>query len=202
MEKLQWNILECKEKYPQCQNFGDLIHAVEKECMDEDKVVCHVRVNGLDLTDEDEKKFADVEVSEIKELVIQVDTISHVISNALGGVHQLIPGLVNEALEISEFFRGPETVPLSRILTLIDGYQHIIDTVSYVGTIEVGKNREWKCLDVWQKADRHASATIRELLESYEKRDYLMLADVMEYELTESLKEWSCVIEVMQADRS
>lgn len=200
METIHWTPNQWTTQFPSCENFGDFLSAIEKDCALKDKVICRIEVDGQELSESDEEKMRSHTLNGLAEIVVQIDDLLQVITNTVAELKTVIPILKHEALTLSESFRLHHNDCTTKVLALLENFQHVIDSLTYIGSIGEQRKRNWQNSPGWRAAHGRSQATMNELIAAYENRDFLLIADVLEYELSETLESWIQAVNDLSSD--
>ena len=179
---MKWQrVLDQKDlgTYPNTTTLKDLISESEKQAETEACVVCRVEVNGLALTEEDEERLAGSNVKEILSFSAYGQTVTSLEADTVKSVVSFLPLLQRHALEISENLRthgfGPG-LP-SMFAQLVDDLQTLNNYF------------QRRSSDAAQDYSRF-HRLLTGLITAFGERDSVLLADLLEYELTACLNDW------------
>lgn len=194
MRTKQWNSSEISVIYPECNTLKSLLRKINEKSWKSRQVICEIRLNGKFLSEEEEIELADMNVSEIKELIVTTQSTDELIKNSVQSYLQLIPQIKKAALDCSEDFREYNLKGGQLLFTdVLDGCRWMTDALfllknsmkDWDGFLELGPE--------WATLESQYSNVVNELVQAYESNDTLLLADVLEYELSNSLDGWAGV---------
>jgi hypothetical protein len=94
---------------------------------------------------------------------------------------------VNDRLAQDFRFQGVEG-RLRAFVSLIDSCQLLVDSLMTIDNLLA--NSATVQADTWKNAERNMATGIGEALQAFQKKDYTLLADVLEYDLGHSLQSW------------
>ena len=80
------------------------------------------------------------------------------------------------------------------------GCQWFVETIHHARGAASGIGASVAAPERWLEAEKFFSKVIRELTETFDRKDYVMTADVLEYELTGALEMWTPVLRA-ESDR-
>jgi hypothetical protein len=196
-----WNSEQLNAHFGQCETIRDIIQLLENEAASRGEVICEIRVNGQLLQDEDEKRFADNPKSSVHQLSIRCDRPEHLIGQALRSASSFIPLLTQASIETARLFRDGEIRRASENFDeALVGCQWFVETVHHARGAASGIGHAVAAPERWLESEKFFSKVIRELTETFDRKDYIMTADVLEYELTGALEMWFPVLQA-ESDR-
>lgn len=196
MTTSHWSKQEIESKFPGCATLKDLISRIEAEFSQKGEVICEIRVNGVLLSEADESKYASQPSTEIREIAISSNAPLNLIADAIKSALVLIPDLDKSCLSTSEQFRGADLNQAQRSFhECLEGVQWLIDTLIHVRGAASGIQKPIAQPERWFEAEKLITRVVRELSEAYSGDDYVLVADLLEYELTGALSIWKTTIE-------
>lgn len=186
-----WSEIEISKQFAGCRNLREIIAKIELDFSNRGEVICEIRVNGVLLDESDEEKFAESSREEIHDLAVRANKPADLIFDAIRSAHAFIPDLEQSCLVTAELFRGADLGSAQkRFHETLEGCQWLVDTLMHVRGAASGINEPIGQPERWYEAEKILSTAIRELSEAYSKNDYVLVADLLEYELTGALAIW------------
>ena len=170
---------------------GDFIVHVEQGGVAQGNVVRSIKLNGQE-SSLDSSVTQKVPLSEIKTLEIEVSTLSGIIDknieNANTYLTRLIPG-IEKAVEL--FRTGSEQEANQFFINIIDGmdwFSQVLDMILAAKEISLDTVISGKSIQ-----DRQASLVdfTQQMVDANKNKDWVLLADLLEYEILPYYKEWS-----------
>ena len=83
MNQLILSNKELSYQYSDCSNLSEVIQKVEENGWADGKVICGITVNGIKLSEEDEKKFQQSSISEINKIEFQLNNVNSVVESTI-----------------------------------------------------------------------------------------------------------------------
>ena len=201
MEVLKLSSDEIGQSYFYCERLRDLILALEKEAQNRDRVVCQVRVNGLSLSESDEVRLGESEISSINEIEVETESIGELKKSSVQTVIQLAEALSDEVIRLADVYRGefdrdPKTGgdARSRFVAVIKNTQTLTEALIVLKPILEESGASPSFSDCWRENENHMIATLHEMTEAFQTEDWALLADVLEYELSTTLDKWRILL--------
>ena len=105
MQRLHWSKSDIERDFSSCNNFDDLIKSVENLCARKGEVLCEVHVNGMYISETDEAKFSESDVSEIESLEVTSQGVKELISASILSVIEMLPQLKGFSIDCAESLR-------------------------------------------------------------------------------------------------
>jgi hypothetical protein len=197
MNTLKINRDELRDKYPKLDSLGEVIRHFESEFTKTGQVICQFKINGLDLTEEDEVRFQDLSSEEIDQMEINFQTPENLLLGLLDGWLEKTPRLIEQADNLASHIRFKGIEGQFKILVdLVDDAQLLVDSLLSIDSL-------FSRFDVvtsakWQSNEAAMAASVGQTLNAFQGKDFNLLADVLEYDLSHCLQVW---LELMTALR-
>lgn len=176
----------------QFQGIADLkslIGAIENQLQADGFVVCQFVLNGMTLSEQDEKRLHGASVNEIKELVVRYQNLDALLDSLLNGWIDEVPRLIAQADELSRSSRSLELEhKLTPLVRFVDSCQFLVDSLNSFRTIIQVEALSGG--DKWSDLERNFQSAVAELLTAFERKDYALVADVLEYDVADALQNW------------
>lgn len=189
MIKTYWTKPEISQKFVGCNTLSDIIKSIEAEFVSHGEVVCEIRVNGLVLKEEDEKKFAQSSLDEINELMVQTNAPKTLIDQALASVLDYLPKAQAACLDCAEAFRGGDIKAAQQFFQeIIEGCFWVVDTVVHIRGAHENNLKNARINADWIIAEKKFMTDLKILLKANESQDYILTADLLEYEMSTGLE--------------
>jgi len=175
---------------------GDIINSISAGLKSENRVICQISLDGNIIAEKEEGKFFAKKVSSINKIDLLVEKVEKVAINGLGSLEGLIPELVKVLGESADCFRTGETTraqdlfnssldALEIVPTILDGVRVSMsldfNRITFEGTSLLALENEML-------------KTMKAIFDVQENRDFVSLADLIEYELIQNLSTWFRVI--------
>lgn len=190
-----WTESEIRKNFLGCVTLGEIISKIENDFSRRGEVICEIHVNGVRLDEVDESRFAASPSAEIRYLEVRGNRPEALIGDALGSALQLLPQLEKSCVSTAEKFRGSSIAEAQRGFTeTLDGCQWLIETMMHVRGASSGVGDPIQRTDHWLDADKAITRVVKEVSAAYASRDFVLVADLLEYELTHALDIWKTVI--------
>ena len=181
----RFDIADC---YPQAEDLGQLIKALENEFSQRGEVICHFTLNGMSLSEADEKRLAGIGLHDIEFLEVQSESPKALMFGILENWGLELPKLIENAENLARSikFEGIEG-KLRSFVDLLDSCQFLMDSLRSLESVVTDTPHG---LETWLAAEKVTATAIGETLKAFEKKDFVLLADVLEYDLPHSLQVW------------
>jgi hypothetical protein len=192
METINLNKETIREDFSACTTLESLIAAIENKLSESEKVVCKIKVNGLLLSEEDEIRLAPTRLTEIDFVEIEYRGKRQLVEDSARELHAWIDQF--KAMILSQ----ADKIRTQGQLTAFDFSQTVKNMTWLIGAIKAVKAHRSEQYN-WQNVEQHMVAAITEVETSYKQQDHILLADVLEYEVTSGLDQWRVLLDSIEA---
>lgn len=173
------------------ETLGDLLLHIEKEGVPQGNVVRSIKIDGQE-SSPDSPEAQKIPLSEIATLEVEISTLSDIINknvdNADAYLIRLIPG-IEKSVEL--FRMGNEQEANKFFINIIDGIDwlsQVLDMILTAKAISPDTVFDGKSIQ-----DRQASLVdlTQQMVDANKNQDWVLLADLLEYEILPYYQEWS-----------
>lgn len=190
-----WSRAEIRKEFQGCENLKDLITRLEDKFWPLGHVITSVKVNGMWLSEADEVKFSYEGLQFVESLEVQLSEPQLLLRETTQSYLELIPRLKELTFTCAERFRKHEIEQASpQFLDIIEGCRWLTDALYLLRT----QVSQWKPISPegdWRKAEESYTQILKQILSSFESKDYVLLSDLLEYELTNRLDHWQMLLQ-------
>lgn len=163
---------------------------IENDLRDTNAVVCRFIVNGLEVKETDEKRFGSVSLSEVETLEYMTENSDDLVLDVLRAWIDSLPELMEKTEQLSKRMRSQGFSGLLKpIHDLVSNCEYLIDSVMSLKILMGDRYLVASPVD-WVKAEQQSKTTVTEALGALENKDFVLLADVLEYDLNNVLQMW------------
>mgnify|MGYP001189830905 CR=1 FL=1 len=192
-------IINNEEKNCDTSSFGNLNKLYENllgEFATKESFVTSIKLNGEELSENELQKKGDLPVNDIETFEMIILTLPEMTLNSINNVMEYLAKLIPAVKNASELFRTKSPEEANKYyLQCVEGltwFQEVVDNISSLLKLELEK------LDFGSKSfeelQKQLLSITKEIHDSQDKKDWVMLADLLEYELTPYLEEWQSVL--------
>lgn len=193
MRQLQVTRNEIQSLFGEAKTFGELLKCLETEFQKRDEVICKITLNGMELTDEEESQKSSVLVDEILDLHLVVAHPNDLLKDVLHFWCNHLPKLEadNRALAEKIRFEGFD-LSFTTFVKVVESCQELVRSLvparNLLPSIPNFQEEQWNDLEkqMWQ--------TLSEVFRAFESKDFILLSDLLEYDLGKSLTNWTALI--------
>lgn len=181
------------------RSFENLEQIFEKVMEDghlEDRIVTDVRVNNEPFSEIYPNQSEDIESSEIESLEITSSSAIEMASAITLELYKVVNIMAGGGKQVAELFRQADDAEALEL------YQDLLDVIrDFLGM--VGNLREQFSIKQhadFEKVVEDFSGLFTEMTEVLENEDWILLADLLEYEFLPSVEKWKSVISIIRED--
>ena len=181
------------------ETLGDFLLHIEKVGLVQGNVVRSIKLNGHE-SSPDSKVNRNMRLSEIETLEIEVTNLSDIvdknIENADAYLIKLIPG-IEKSVEL--FRMGNEQEANQFFINIIDGVDwlsQVLDMILEAKAISPDAVFDGKSIQ--ERRDNLITFT-QQMVDANKNKDWVLLADLLEYEILPYYQEWSNLIPYFRA---
>ncbi|WP_413559866.1 hypothetical protein [Bdellovibrio sp. HCB209] len=163
---------------------------IENDLRDTNAVVCRFIVNGMEIKESDEARFGSVPLTDVETLEYMTENSNDLVLDVLRAWIDSLPELMDKTESLSKRMRAQGFSGLLKpIHDLVTNCEYLIDSVMSLKVI-VGDRHMVASPVNWAKAEDQSKTTVTEALAALENKDFVLLADVLEYDLNNVLQMW------------
>jgi hypothetical protein len=176
------------------ETLGDFLLHIEKVGLVQGNVVRSIKLNGHE-SSPDSKVNRNMRLSEIETLEIEVTNLSDIvdknIENADAYLMKLIPG-IEKSVEL--FRMGNEQEANQFFINIIDGVDWLSQVLDMILEAKaVSPDAVFDGKSIQQRRDNLITFT-QQMVDANKNKDWVLLADLLEYEILPYYQEWSNLI--------
>lgn len=196
MLKIVINDIERDFDASSIDNLGNLFKCLLDEFSSQESHVTKIRLNGEELSENDIQAKGNLPVQEIEELELSILSMPEIALNNINNAMEYLNKLIPAVTESSELFRTKSAEEANQhFIECIEGltwFQEVIEIITIALKEELeSPNPEHKNIS---KLQQKMLQLVKDISDSQEKKDWVMLADLLEYELTPVLEEWASIL--------
>jgi len=179
------------------KNFGELMDKISEKFL-KNKIITKVRLNKKSLNLEELKDYS-LKTDEIKFLEIETDNLKNMKEKGLFLLKEYVSKLIPQMEKSSELLRIEDELEANEHFAIcIEDLRLLINLIESFGSVLHFDFNEVSFYDLPKNPAERLLSIIKEIVVSQENNDWIMLADLIEYELIPILKEWAQIIEFIQ----
>ena len=170
--------------------FSDLITGLNGRLNSERKVIASIRVNGKEVSEEDEASLKTVPLDQMGEIEVETACPADLAYQTLDTLDIYIDRLITSIRNAAIHYRGKNLVAAdSYFAKAIDGLDLFVQTIGGVKlALRIGLNTKMAL------AEAELISVMNDLLDAKRQNNYVYMAELLEKELAGNLLEWKEVI--------
>lgn len=178
--------------------FKDLYEILNSELTKEKRVISKIIINNEVMSEGKQFDFFDTSIQKIYSVEIETVLKEDMVREHIFVLREQIEKIVDNCNKSILFFREGNEIESNRYFSaVIEGlrwFNYAIDLIVSFNKIDIyieksGNKTLKEIMDSF-------SSIINNIAEYQENQDWIMIADVLEYELVPALKEWNGIIEI------
>ncbi len=190
MERFKVSGEELRNFYNGNVDLSRVFKDIENDLRSTNQVVCRYVINGLEISESDEKRFGTVTLEQVETLEYLTENSNDLMSSVLRGWIEALPELMQRTENLSKRMRAQGLSGLLKpIHDLVQNCEFLIDSVMSLKELMGDQFLVSSPVD-WMKAENESKKTVLEALRALENKDFVLLADVLEYDLNNVLQMW------------
>lgn len=197
IEKI-WTNKNLLEDFFDAENLHQVVVHLEKKYWIENKVICGIYVNGKYIENEAEREFKETELCKVKNLKIVISEVKGLIKENVKSVLERIESLNEVVGEVLQSYRKRDLSQFNlSFVSLVDLLHSIVENLNLLKMTLINNQiyrKDSEFIESWISLEEVLSPTIKELLESFEIKDYVLLSDILEYDLLDIMNSWKSLL--------
>lgn len=173
-----------------------IIRHYEAEFEQRGEVICRIRLNDLNLSEDDEMRFRDTPLSKIQSLEVDTENPFQLFREVLTYWKAHLPSLINSADRLSQNLRFKSLDKSAYDLSqFIDQSHLLVNSLNSISSL--CQHRAITLPELWSPSELKLWMAFNELLDSFNEKNTSVMADTIEYDLADSLQTWLEVLSEM-----
>ncbi len=173
-----------------------IIRHFEAEFEQKGEVICRIRLNDLNLTEDDEMRFRDTPLSKIQSLEVDTENPYQLFKDVLSYWKTHLPSLIKSADRLSQNLRFKSLDQSAYDLSqFIDQSHLLVNSLNSISSL--CQHRAITLPERWSPSELKLWMAFNELLDSFNDKNSGVMADTIEYDLADSLQTWLEVLSEM-----
>jgi len=181
------------------KTWGDLLDGLDDECAAERQAVTAVRFDGVDQPSFRAPHVASLPLARLRRIEIETADRTRVLRGTLGLAVQSLPALASGACRTAKAFRGGDLVDAHQQLTTLVDAIRALTMLTAASATAAGTDLEHLPCGASTGADMLGAVgvVLDTLAQCQQGRDWIAVADALEFDLASALLEWGVVFDAM-----
>jgi len=183
-------------------NLEELLVGLSESCLPKDHLVGVIRLNGSEFTESYSRQARDISISEVKNLEVTSVSLDTFACAALKDCTVFLAKIAQFSQKTAELFRiADECEANEQYAMLIDSLRALYQFIDQARQV-TGWNFELSMYAGIPVGTHwgHLTNIVDDLMRIQEENDWVLLADLLEYELTPLLNRWKEICDSRAAD--
>lgn len=174
---------------PLDRTFTEIYQEIKQEILSNGRLISEVWVNGVRTLDE---YVADLKDAEVHEIAMATRTKDELIVEMMVTAQDYLPRLHSGLAKVATLIQGGgEGAGSLLFVESIEGLQWLNMLVEGI-LGSTFQNQIVQNLD-WQETRHNLNETIQNLLDAWQNQDYVLISDLLEYELCPNIEKWTVI---------
>ncbi|MEZ4872447.1 MAG: hypothetical protein R2827_09440 [Bdellovibrionales bacterium] len=191
MQSISWEREEVQVQFGKCSRLSEVIDIIEQDCWNKGHVVCQVSLNGEILSEEDEMRLANSGVNEITSIEVKIQSVNEVLTRTKMDMEAWAGRAIDFCEKCVKCIQEGELDWVNNhFVSLADGLNWYVESL-YVLKSSIRTLQKKNDIDpIWIETEKSFHSVVKEMVTAFEGQDYILLQDVLEYDLPENLNKW------------
>lgn len=164
---------------------------IENDLRASNQVVCQYILNGLEIQEHEEEKFSKVPLNEVVTLEYLAENSHDITKIVVKGWLDALPELIQKTEQLAQRVRNQGFQGALRdIHELVKNCQFLVESVLAIKETMGDQFFAAGLVHGWRKAELESKRTVLNTLKAFENKDFVQLAEVLEYDLNNVLQMW------------
>lgn len=190
MERFKVDGSDLRNFYNNTTPLAQVFRDIEQDLRAGNQVVCRYIVNGMEIAEADEARFSTVTLDQVDTLEYLAENSKDLIGLVMRGWIEALPEMVRKTESVSQRIRVQGFSGMYKsIHDLVQNCEFLIDSILSLRELMGDQQLGGSSID-WFKSEQASQKTVKEALHALENKDFVLLADVLEYDLNNVLQMW------------
>jgi hypothetical protein len=190
MKEVNYDGAQIRDSFQSAHSLRDVISQVTDEFEGKGQVVCGFTINGLPLKEDDEKKFETTPTSEITSMTVKFEAPQILLDESLGECCLYLDQLSAAVEKLAQQFRGSDLDSAHKFHhSCLEGIEWFIQMIVHYRAAYQHLRGPWPA--VWEGLEEELTKTLAEILDAFGKKNYIQVADLLEYDLITIFGSWN-----------
>ncbi len=189
MDRYKVSGLELRDFYEGETPLRKVFADIEKDLQSTERVVCRFIVNGLEFSETDELKFADMPLSQVTSLEYLTESKKIIHVQVVEGWLSALPELISGSEKLSQKINvGGMRSNWRDVKDLADNCLFLVNSLATLQSV-IG-DRYLSMITTWVTCEKNMHTAVSQLLKSLEAKDEKTAAIVLDFDLPSCLEDW------------
>lgn len=199
MERFSVSGQDLRNFYNEDISLAQVFKDIENDLRTMNQVVCQYFLNGMAIQEDEEEKFSKVQLHEVETLEYLAENSQDLTKYVVKGWIEALPELIQKTEHLAGRVRAQGFGgALKDIHELIKNCQFLVDSVLAIKETMGDQFFAARLVHSWSKTEMESRRTLLETLKAFENKDFVQLAEVLEYDLNNVLQMWFDHLKVLE----
>lgn len=195
---MKWVNSEITARFPECRCLSEIIEKLERELFDQGEVICEIRVNDKALSENEEKQLGASSIEEIFSFEVMSQKTHELITQSIQSVLDWVPQVQSLAEQAAVCFRtGKDTEARKYFKEVLESCEWLTEALKLLMPEFSKISGNANFVTQWDAVERIYFDAVQEMFDAYENKDFILVGDVLEFELSSALDKW---LELLRTD--
>ena len=182
--------------YFDCDDVSQVVNKIKQQMEEQRRIIYSIRVNDLEIPESGEAQLVEYKLSNVRMLEIEYCEYNEFYEKFVASTIHFIVDIKQICPHLSEAIYENEINRFHKLfhdfVDSMDSLMKAIHFIYYKGKSVVGE-------DAWREIEDRTSGILGQVLQLYPNKDYVSLADIFDYELTDVLEDWRRLLQNMKS---
>ena len=174
--------------------YGELMKQLSVQLSEGGSTIVQVNIDGVDVTGLHVEELMQLSLQEIGQISLTTGYPEQLALDTLATAEEWVARLIEEIEITADFLRVGEEVDANTSLTrFTDGFQLFTLALQKIETVVQRDGKQEDIMGLVGQFRERITVVLDEIITTQNNQDWIMLADLLEYELMPILEDWSNV---------
>lgn len=183
-----------------CNNLGQVIASLEKLGENEKKFLTKIFLNGKLLDQDEEYLLENLSISEIDYLEVEFQSLNEIIAQSISDIIATLQQIQVRAIQFARDIRKSKSIDREKVKFSLIECRTFIQSIEEVFIANQQGKFRIRHLPLWNEAEKELTNILQCILQSHEVGTPEFVADLLEYDLIQSLDQWEDTLYREMAD--
>jgi hypothetical protein len=177
---------------PNASTLEEIVRVIETKICRSGEVITRLIVNNMSLTEVDEARLSSTPAEQVESIVAEITAVKSLISETIESSQLYSNSLKKLSLKLADQFRFEETQEVHKNMgALVDGLHSLVTAGELIDQVLKTGNSG---LEGWKDLNQGLVRQLSDIEGAYTRRDFVLLADQIEYDLSRTLDEYATTL--------
>jgi len=195
-----WSSQDLTRDFPSALSLKNVLDQVTQQVEEAGEVVCEIRVNGIILSELEEGRFAENPREEIQSLSIKSQNPMKLLDESIEGCSDYIGKILTAIEKASFLFRTTDVAGATDYhAKCIEATEHFVEMITYFKIAY--QSLKGGLPPSWLNLEKSMLSSFTQILDAYENKNYILVADLLEYDLSNIFASWRHELRLLEQNQ-